>query len=261
MIFVRSLAFNTAFYVVTLIEMILFSPVYFLLPRKKAWFVPKFWAKTNLFLQKWLAGTDHHVEGVENLPSGSYIVAPKHQSSWDTFALLPHIPDGLLILKRELMWIPIFGWYVAKMRMIPIERGSRAKVLRDVVRKARELMAEDRQLIIYPEGTRRAPGDVPQYKYGIVELYDQLGIPVVPIAHVAGLYWPRRKFARYPGTIRVRILPPIPPGLDKETFLKRLVEATETACDELLVEAARTDRPVLPPTARRRLGELGVTLP
>jgi 1-acyl-sn-glycerol-3-phosphate acyltransferase len=191
MIIARSLAFNVAFYVVTLLEMIVFSPVYFIMPRKKAWFVPKFWAHTNLFLQKWLAGTDKQVEGLENLPEGSYIVAPKHQSSWDTYALLPHIPDGLLILKRELMWIPIFGWYVAKMRMIPIDRGARGKVLKDVVRLTRERMQEGRQLIIYPEGTRRAPGEAPAYKWGIAEIYSQLGVPVVPIAHVAGLYWPR----------------------------------------------------------------------
>jgi 1-acyl-sn-glycerol-3-phosphate acyltransferase len=262
MIIARSLAFNVAFYVVTLLEMIVFSPVYFIMPRKKAWFVPKFWAHTNLFLQKWLAGTDKLVEGLENLPEGSYIVAPKHQSSWDTYALLPHIPDGLLILKRELMWIPIFGWYVAKMRMIPIDRGARGKVLKDVVRLTRERMQEGRQLIIYPEGTRRAPGEAPAYKWGIAEIYSQLGVPVVPIAHVAGLYWPRRKFWRYPGTIKVRVLPPIEPGLGKEEFLERLIRETEAACDELLVEAALSDNPPpMPPSARRRLAELGVEPP
>lgn len=259
MILLRSLAFNLAFYVTIVIEMIVFTPYYFLAPRKQAWFVPKFWARSNLWLQKMIVGTDYEIEGLENFPQGSFIIAPKHQSFWDTFAFLPHIPDTLYILKRELMWIPLFGWYVAKQRMIPVNRGSRAKVLKEVVRLTKERMAEGRQLIIYPEGTRRAPGAPPSYKYGIAELYDQLGLPVVPIAHQAGLYWPRRKFLRYPGTIRVRVLPPIPPGLDKDAFHARLVAETEAACDDILIETARSRGcPPLPDTAIQRLRELGV---
>ena len=155
------------------------------------------------------------------------------------------------------MWIPLFGWYVAKMRMIAINRASRSKALKQAVTQARERLADNRQLIIYPEGTRRPPGAEPAYKYGIVELYDQLQIPVVPVAHVAGLFWPRRRFMRYPGVVRARYLPPIPAGLDKEVFQKRLIAETETACDELLVETAHSDMPPpLPPTARKRLAEL-----
>ena len=130
------------------------------------------------------------------------------------------------------MWIPFFGWYIAKMRMIPVDRGSRSKALKAVMAATKaELARNSRQLIIYPEGTRRAPGDEPAYKWGIVEIYAQLGVPVVPVAHVAGLYWPRRKFLRYPGTIKARFLKPIEPGLEREEFLKRLVAETEAACD------------------------------
>src|SRR5690606_36117739 len=129
--------------------------------------------------------------------------------------------------KRELMWIPLFGWYVGKMKMIPIDRGSRSRALKQALVVAKERMAEGRQLIIYPEGTRRSPGAEPAYKWGIVEIYTALGVPVVPVAHVAGLYWPRRKFLRYPGTLRARFLPPIEPGLDKEAFMARLVAETE----------------------------------
>lgn len=157
------------------------------------------------------------------------------------------------------MWIPFFGWYVAKMRMIPINRGSRAKALKQAVRKARDLMRENRQLIIYPEGTRRPPGAEPAYKYGIVELYDQLQVPVVPVAHAAGLFWPRRKFLRHPGIIRAQFLPPIEPGLPRAVFQERLLRETEAACDAMLVEAATTENPPpLPETARKRLRELGV---
>jgi 1-acyl-sn-glycerol-3-phosphate acyltransferase len=255
----RSLLFNLAFYLNTIVQMIVFTPVYFILPRKRAWFVPKFWAASGLWLQKMIAGTNVEITGQENLPDGPCIVAPKHQSLWDTIAFLPYIPDALYILKRELMWIPLFGWYVAKMRMIPIDRGKRSKALIQAVRIARERMAEKRQLIIYPEGTRRPPGAEPAYKYGIVELYARLDLPVVPIAHQAGLYWPRRKFLRHPGTIRARFLPPIEPGLSREEFQRRLVTETEAACDELLIAAARDPNPPpMPPTAVKRLWELGV---
>jgi 1-acyl-sn-glycerol-3-phosphate acyltransferase len=146
-----------------------------------------------------------------------------------------------------------------KMRMIPVDRGSRSKALKAVVAATKEEMARNpRQLIIYPEGTRRAPGDEPAYKYGIVEIYAQLGVPVVPVAHVAGLYWPRRKFLRYPGTIKACFLPPIPPGLGKDEFMARLIGETEAACDQMLVEASRAPNPpAFPPTAVKRLRELG----
>lgn len=260
MLLFRSFLFNVVFYANLIVQMILWTPYFFLAPRKKAWLVPKFWARSCLWWQRVIVGTKVSIEGLANLPEGSYIIAPKHQSFWDTFAFLPHIPDAVYILKRELTWIPMFGWYVQKMRMIPIHRGSRSKALKQALTIARERLKEGRQLIIYPEGTRRPPGAEPAYKYGIVELYAELDLPVVPIAHVAGLYWPRRRFVRYPGTIRARILPPIPPGLDRETFQARLIAETEAACDELLLAAAaEPDPPAMPPTAVERLRALGFT--
>jgi 1-acyl-sn-glycerol-3-phosphate acyltransferase len=259
MLYIRSLAFNVAFYVSLIVQMIFWTPYYFLVPRSRAWFVPKFWSRTSLWLMDKLAGTKSEITGLENLPKGSFILAPKHQSFWDAIAFLPHIPDALYILKRELTWIPFFGWYIAKMRMIPVDRGSRAKALKSVVALTKaELARNDRQLIIYPEGTRRAPGDEPAYKWGIVELYTQLELPVVPVAHVAGLYWPRRKFLRYPGILKAKFLPPIPPGLEKQEFMARLVSETEAACDAFLINAARSKNPPpMPPTAVKRLRELG----
>ena len=259
MVQIRSLAFNIVFYANLILQMLFWTPFYFLASRQRAWFVPKFWACSSLWLQEKIAGTKSEVTGQENLPQGSYILAPKHQSFWDTIAFLPYIPDALYILKRELTWIPFFGWYIAKMRMIPVNRGSRSKALKAAVAATKaELDRNSRQLIIYPEGTRRAPGAEPAYKWGIVELYSQLNLPVVPVAHVAGLYWPRRKFLRHPGTIHARFLPPIPPGLGKEEFMQRLIAETEAACDQLLIEAARSKNPPpLPPTAVERLKELG----
>jgi len=255
----RSLLYNIAFYTSMIIQMIVWTPIYFFLPRRKAWFVPKFWARSSLWLQRVIAGTRSDITGLGNLPEGPFILAPKHQSFWDTLAFFPYLSDPVYILKRELLRIPLFGWYVSKMRMVPVDRGERAKALRAVVAATSKEMALNRQLIIYPEGTRRAPGDVPMYKWGIAELYGKLNVPVVPVAHVAGLYWPRRKFMRYPGTIHARFLPPIPPGLDRKVFLERLIAETEAACDQLLIEAAQSPNPPpMPPTAVKRLAELGV---
>jgi len=258
MLQLRSLAFNIVFYASLIVQMIVWAPFYFLAPRLKAWFVPKFWARSSLWLQDKMTGTRRQITGLENIPAGSFILAPKHQSFWDVLAFFPFIDDPLFILKRELQWIPFFGWYVLKMRMVGVHRGNRSKALKDVVAGTKAEMARNpRQLIVYPEGTRRAPGSEPKYKWGIVELYHQLQLPVVPVAHQAGLFWPRRKFLRYPGTIRARFLPPIEPGLDKEEFMRRLVEATESACDEILVETVKAEPTIpLPPTALARLEQL-----
>lgn len=258
MLQLRSAAYNVVFYLSLFFQMIFWTPFYFLAPRKYAWYVPKFWADTSLWLQDKMTGSRREITGLENLPQGSFIMAPKHQSFWDVLAFFPLMKDTLFVLKRELMWIPLFGWYVAKMRMVPVHRGNRSKALKAVATATLAEMARTpRQLIIYPEGTRRPPGAEPNYKWGIVELYSLLNLPVVPIAHQAGLFWPRRKFLRYPGTIRARVLKPIPPGLDKEEFMRRLVSETEAACDEILLETANDpDCPPLPETAQKRLAEL-----
>ncbi len=259
MLAIRSILFNVAFYLSLIVQMIVWTPYYFLVSRRRAWIVPKFWSRSSLWLQKVLAGTRTDISGMENLPDGPFILAPKHQSFWDTIAFFPYLKDPLYILKRELTWIPFFGWYVMKMRMIPVDRGKKGQALKAVIKATNaELERNPRQLIIYPEGTRRAPGDTPNYKWGIVELYDGLNLPVVPVAHQAGLYWPRRKFLRYPGTIKARFLPPIPAGLPKDEFHARLVRETEAACDQILIDvAAGPNPPAMPPTAVKRLAELG----
>ncbi|MEN9894432.1 MAG: hypothetical protein RIR97_284 [Pseudomonadota bacterium] len=258
MIVLRSLLFNLVFYINLIVQMIIFTPFYFLAPRKLAYTVPKNWVRSNHWLLKVMVGTTFSIEGLENIPQGGCIFAPKHQSFWDAYGLLPWQDDPVYILKRELMWIPVFGWYVAKQRMIPVDRGAKGKVMADVLVRTRERMADGRQLIIYPEGTRRPPGAPSEYKYGIARLYRDLQVPVVPIVMHPGLFWPRRKFLRYPGHFIVRILPAIPPGMEPDQFFEHLVTVMETASDTLLVETVR-DNPhlPLPPTARTRITELG----
>lgn len=257
MLAIRAFVFNVLFYLNLIVQMIFWTPFYFLSPRKASWFVPKFWARSCLWLMRVIVGTKVNITGTENLPAGSFILAPKHQSFWDVLAFFPYLDDPIYILKRELFWIPVFGWYMAKQRLIPVDRGRRGKALREVTARAREEMKDGRQLIIYPEGTRRPPGAEPAYKWGIAEIYRELGIPVVPVAHQAGLFWPRRKFGRFPGTIHARFLPAIPAGLDREEFMERLIATTESECDAILVETAQgPNPPPLSETARKRLAEL-----
>ena len=253
----RSALFNAAFYLNTALQMIFWTPLYFTGSRKRAWWFVHFWSRSNLWLMKVIAGTRHEITGTENMPDHACIIAPKHQSSWDTFAFLPLLHDPVYILKRELMWVPLFGWYVGRMDMIPIDRGSREKAVLKVNAGAARAMADGRQLLIYPEGTRREAGAEPAYKAGIAHLYEKLGVPVVPVAHNAGLFWPRNSWLRHPGTIRSEILEPIPPGLSREAFMAALVERTEAACDRLLLQAADDpDGPPLRETARRRVDAL-----
>lgn len=257
MIAFRSVLFNAVFYLNLIAQMIVFTPLYFLLPRKKAYIVPKNWARSNHWLFEKIVGTTFEIEGLENIPEGSYIFAPKHQSFWDAYALLPWLDDPLYILKRELTWIPLFGWYIKKQRMVPVNRGARGKVMAAVMERTKAEMDTGRQLIIYPEGTRRPPGAPPEYKYGIARLYRDLQVPVLPVVMHPGLFWPRRKFIRQPGHFKVQILPAIPPGMDPDAFLAHLIDVMETASDKLLVETVEANpHLVLPPTAVKRLAEL-----
>lgn len=245
MVYLRSGLFQLVFYVSFIVQMIIFTPIYFFLPRKTAYQIPKNWARLNLWLADKVAGISYEIEGLENLPKGGYIISAKHQSFWDTFALIPTLRDPVYILKRELLWIPLFGWYAAKQKMIPINRSAKSRAIPEMIARAREEMAAGRELIIYPEGTRKAPGAEPDYKYGIARLYYDLNVPVVPVVMHAGLFWPRHGFRRNPGHIKIRILKPIEPGMAAEPFFRHLVEVTERESDKLLVETVR-DNPNLP---------------
>ncbi|MEM7299969.1 MAG: lysophospholipid acyltransferase family protein [Pseudomonadota bacterium] len=234
--------------------MIVFSIPYFLAPRKLAWIVPRNWGRISNFLHRWIVGTKIEIKGIENIPNEGVIVASKHQSLWEVYGFLSIFRDPAFILKRELMWIPLFGWYVAKQRMIPINRERRGAALEKMLDRAREEIANGRQIIIYPEGTRTTPGADPAYKTGIVRLYRELNCPVVPVALNSGLYWPRRQFMRYPGIMRSQILEPIPPGLDDEAFFALLQERIEGACNKLYQKAASDPNP--PPMSDQLLAKL-----
>ena len=235
----RSLIFNALFYVNITIRMIVALPT-ILLPYSFLHGVLRRYASSTLWFLRVVCGTKVEWRGREKLPAGPCIVACKHQSLWETFALFMLLPDPTYVLKRELMWLPLFGWLATKARMIPIDRGSHAKALASMTAAARREAARGRQIVIFPEGTRRPPGAKPRYLPGVAFLYAELGLPCVPIALNSGLFWPRRSLRRHPGTVLVEVLDPIPPGLEKREFLMRLQNATEEATARLVAEGERS---------------------
>jgi 1-acyl-sn-glycerol-3-phosphate acyltransferase len=229
----RSILFNILFYLNLLIYLIAAIPTFFL-PYRGVVAMAQAWGRTNFWLLRVVCGIDVAWTGLERIPPGPLIVASKHQSSWETFALLTLFDDPTFIVKRELMWIPWFGWYIWKARMIPVDRGAGTQALVLMTEKARVELHRDRQLVIFPEGTRRAVGADPAYKFGVAHLYAEIGVPCLPVALNSGLAWPRRKFLRYPGTVRVEILDPIPPGLERGEFFQRLKNDIEQATARLV---------------------------
>lgn len=238
LILARSIVFNALFYVNTLAWLILGLPTFFLPYRAVIW-IAKSWGRVNLVLLRVVAGIDCEVRGREKIPSGPLIVASKHQSAWETFALLPLFDNPVFIVKRELMWVPIFGWLMRKGRMVAVDRGAGAQALIDMTERARVELSRGRQLIIFPEGTRRPAGAEPRYKFGVAHLYAAEGVPCLPVALNSGLFWPRRSIRLRPGTVIVEILDPIAPGLDKDAFFKRLQDEMETATTRLIAEGGK----------------------
>jgi 1-acyl-sn-glycerol-3-phosphate acyltransferase len=232
----RSILFNALFYVNLIVRMIVALPT-IMLPYPFLLGVLRGYARSSLFLLRVVCGITVEWRGREKLPKGSYIVACKHQSLWETFALFMLLPDPTYVLKRELTWISLFGWLAAKARMIPIDRGARAGALASMTVLARKEIARARQIVIFPEGTRRAPGAKPHYLPGVAHLYAETGLPCVPVALNSGLFWPRRSLRRYPGTVLVEVLDPIPPGLDKRAFLAQLQNRLEGATARLVQES------------------------
>jgi len=237
-IIARAVVFNILFYLNLAVHLLAVMPT-LIMPRGAIVSAVRFWARTNVWLLRVMCGITAEFRGAEKIPPGALLVASKHQSLWETFALVLLFADPAFILKRELMWIPLFGWYSWKAGMIPVNRGKRSQALAEMTVCARQELRRDRQIIIFPEGTRRAPGAAPSYKFGVVHLYAETGVPCLPVALNSGLFWPRRSFRRYPGTIVVEVLDPIAPGLSRAEFSQALQHAIETATARLLAEGER----------------------
>jgi 1-acyl-sn-glycerol-3-phosphate acyltransferase len=233
----RGLLFNALFYLWTALFCLLVLPVFpFLSPagmRRAA----RFWERVTFALLRFTVGLSHEVRGREHLPPGPVIIASKHQSAWETLAFHVLVPEVAVGLKEELTRIPVFGWYLMRAGNIRIDRGAAARALRSLVEGAKRAVASGLSVLIFPEGTRSAPGDPPDYKPGVVALYNALRLPVVPVALNSGLFWRRRSLVKHPGRIVVQFLEPIPPGLERKIFMQTLEQRIETATARLVEEA------------------------
>lgn len=236
MIQIRSLIFNILFYVNTIMWTILLLPT-LLMPRIVFCRLVIYWIDVSFWLLRVICGTRYEIRGQERLPAGGFLVACKHQSMWETLALFLVFKDPAFVLKSELRWVPLYGWYTWKQGSIAINRKGGSATLALMNRDARAAAAAGRQVVIFPEGTRTAPGAPPAYKYGIVHMYDQMKVTCVPVGLNSGVFWSRRKFMRYPGTIVVEICEPIPPGLERDAFMTLMKDRIETSSDRLLSEA------------------------
>jgi 1-acyl-sn-glycerol-3-phosphate acyltransferase len=235
-LFLRSLIFNIAFYL-NLVAHLLVGLVALLLPRSITVRIVKSWGHTSLWLLRVICNLKMEVRGREKIPAGGILVAAKHQSIWETFMLPILFDDPVFIVKRELMWIPVFGWMASKTKAIPVNRSGGASAMVAMLKQAKQRIKERRQIVIFPEGTRRAAGAEPAYKFGVARMYAIIDAACVPLALNSGVFWPRRTFMRYPGTIVVDILDPIPPGLDSRAFFDRLQSDIESATARLVAEA------------------------
>ncbi len=240
MIGLRSLLFNLLFYATMVVLMIL-GLATILGGRRAVLALARLWGAISVWLLAAICGLRLEYRGVDNIPPGGVIVAVKHQSFLETFALLKYAPDFAIILKRQLTYIPLFGLYLIVSKQIAIDRGRGRRSLLQIVAAAKLVLAAGRQIFIYPEGTRRLPGAPPQYKSGVAALYAGTRAACLPVAVNTGLYWRRRSFLRRPGVAVIEYLPPIPPGLARIEFATRLQKTIESACDRLNAEAIARD--------------------
>ena len=234
---VRSLAFNVIFFAWTAFIGAIGVPV-LCAPRGAVMRFGRFWSRTVLALLRFIVGLDFQIRGRDRIPLGACIIAMKHQSTWDTLVLPVVLSDPAIVLKRELVWIPIYGWYAARAGAIAIDRKAGASALRKMVAQARDIAAQARPIVIFPEGTRVAPDAHPAYQPGVAALYKALALPVVPAALNSGLFWGRRSFRKRRGRITLEFLEPIPPGWSRRRLMSELQQRVETATAVLLREGA-----------------------
>lgn len=228
----RSIAFNAAFFGWT--AFLCFALLWALiLPKRGLFFFIHMWLRHLEFFERHIAGITYEVKGLKNVPKGPCIIAAKHQSAWETCKMHLMFYDPAIVLKKELLSLPVWGWYAARAGMIPIDRGGRSKAVSGMLEAARQAVAERRKIVIFPQGTRTAVGEKRPYKSGVAALYQDLNVPVVPMALNSGLFWPRNSFLKRPGRITVEFLAPIPPGLQRDEMMKRLQSELEDASGKL----------------------------
>jgi 1-acyl-sn-glycerol-3-phosphate acyltransferase len=235
-ILVRSAIYNVLFYALLVFWILVAIPT-FLMPPRAFIVIAKAWGRSSIWLMRVVCNTRVEYRGLDRIPAGPLVVASKHQSMWETFALLQFFDWPLFIYKRELGWIPFFGWYLVKSKMVGVDRTGGARSLIDMAKRATDEVQHGRQLIIFPEGTRRPVEAPPDYKPGIAQIYAKCGVPCLPVALNSGLFWPRRTFRRYPGTLVVEFLDPLPAGIPRKEFIAAISDRIEVATDRIVADA------------------------
>ena len=237
----RALAFNVVFFAWTAVIGTLGLPV-LCAPRAATMRFSRFWARSVLTFLRVIVGLDHQVCGLDRIPRGGCIIAMKHQSTWDTLILPVVLADPAIVLKRELVFLPLYGWYAARAGSIAIDRKAGAAALRKMVARAQAIAAQGRPIVIFPEGTRVAPRAHLPYQPGVAALYQMLGLPLVPAALNSGLFWGRRSFLKRRGRITLEFLEPIPAGWRRQPLMAELERRIETATAALEAEAGGRPR-------------------
>jgi 1-acyl-sn-glycerol-3-phosphate acyltransferase len=232
MLVLRSLIFSILFYGFFALSAVAAAAISLISPKSLPPFT-RLWSRTWLAMYRAICGVSYEVRGKENIPQGGCLLAVKHQSVWDTCALFAIFDRPVYVLKSELMFIPFFGWALARLGCIPVKRGTGKSALDNMVRGTRIALMQSKQVVIFPEGTRTMVGQVANYKTGISHLYTALEVACIPVALNSGALWPRRKFLRPPGTISVEVLSPIPPGLGRKEMFDLLVGKIEAASERL----------------------------
>lgn len=234
MIFLRSLLFNIILFPWGFMFLLLHG-AYLFGSRERSMIVLRRWATHSRAIMSKLLHLNYRVEGMENIPPPPYIIAAKHQSAWDTFIYPEVVKDPCFVTKKELTYLPLYGHFIKKFDHIPVDRSKGASALKNMISHAKRICFEQkRPIVIFPQGRRVNPHEQRPYQPGVAALYSQLKIPVVPAAVNSGIFWGRRTFLKKPGTIILKFLPPLQPGLEKKEFMEQLEKMIETESEKLL---------------------------
>jgi 1-acyl-sn-glycerol-3-phosphate acyltransferase len=235
LLYIRSWLFDAIFYIFTALYLSIFLPLSLLLPRNFTMFLFDIWANCVMWLLKIIVGLSYKIENFEIIEKmqGPCIIACKHQSAWETIIFATLLKDFVIILKKQLLWLPVFGIYLRKINSIGIDRSKGLQAIKDIIKKGKIAIKNGYSILIFPEGTRQIIGTKPTYQTGVGALYKNLNVPVVPVALNSGFYWGRRGLYKTAGVITLKFLSPIEAGLDRQEFLKKLETAIEDGCKSI----------------------------
>lgn len=233
LIFSRSLIFNICFLGWSFFAAFLLAP-FFIISTRSCQRVGPIWAHVCLWLAKTICGITYEIRGKEHIPTVPAIYASKHQSAWDTIIFHVIFDRAAFVLKRELLRIPCWGWYLWRMNMIAIDRSAGASSIKSMVKQSKQAILDNRPIVIFPEGTRTRPGAAPHYHPGIAALYSMVDAPVLPVALNSGKFWGKNAFMKYPGKIVLEFLPALPKGMSNSELQEQLQHSIETASNKLL---------------------------